>query len=405
MSSDFTREPCIKFESSFDHSKLEKAQFTQTYDDGSSKKKKCPIFNGDNGIEALLYVEDRFNSICRQLQYTDGDELFDNFAEVVAGKAEDKWETLTVNIAPQDRTPQRFREVMDTFYLSYCDEEARDTMFKYLRKWKKNFKSEAGEHADRMETLVRYANRLPGLEPQLNDDQIKLLIFESFPVKWQHAFIQSGRRIANEPLAKVVQYMKDEKSFLDIAHKNKRRRDDDGGSNSYRGPYRGRGRGRNQNRSGRGRGRDGNNYGNVCKLHGGHDWADCFDNPNGRNYMPNRNRGGGRGFQRGRGQWRGGRGDRSNNYGNRNNNSNYYGQSNQNQQRESYHNEVPRQVSNSGDSTLSSRTNNNNNTNNSARGAPPSEYAQDGHCFDLVPYQSGSAWSTGGDRGGNRRVT
>ena len=62
----------------------------------------------------------------------------------------------------------------------------------------------------------KYANRLPGLEPQLNGDQIKLLIFESFPVKWQHAFIQSGRCIANEPLAKVVQYMKDEKSFLDI---------------------------------------------------------------------------------------------------------------------------------------------------------------------------------------------
>ena len=102
----------------------------------------------------------------------------------MAGKAEDKWETLTVNIAPQNRTLQRFREVMDTFYLSYCDEKARDTMFKYLRKWKKNFISEAGEHADWMETLVRYANRLPGLEPQLNDDQIKLLIFEYFPVKY-----------------------------------------------------------------------------------------------------------------------------------------------------------------------------------------------------------------------------
>ena len=119
MNNDFTREPCIKFESSFDHSKLEKAQFTQTYDDGSTKKNKCPIFNGDNGIEALLYVEDRFNSICIQFQYIDGDELFDNFVKVVAGKAEDKWETMTVNIAPQNRMTQRFREVMDTFYTTF----------------------------------------------------------------------------------------------------------------------------------------------------------------------------------------------------------------------------------------------------------------------------------------------
>ena len=51
----------------------------------------------------------------------------------------------------------------------------------------------------------------------------------------------------------------------------------------------------------------------------------------------------------------------SEDYGNRNNNSNYYGPSNQNQQKESYHNDPLGQVSNSGESTSSSRTNINNN--------------------------------------------
>ena len=81
---------------------------TQTYQDGTTKKKKCPIFSGEYGIEALLFVEDRFNSICRQLQFTDGSELFDNFEESVSNKAESKWEVLTRNIPANLRTPQRF---------------------------------------------------------------------------------------------------------------------------------------------------------------------------------------------------------------------------------------------------------------------------------------------------------
>ena len=79
MSGTYVREPCILYESKFEHSKMEKAQLQQVFDDGSTKKKKCPIFTGEHGIEALLYTEDRFNSVCRQLELTDREELFDSF--------------------------------------------------------------------------------------------------------------------------------------------------------------------------------------------------------------------------------------------------------------------------------------------------------------------------------------
>ena len=62
----------------------------QTWDDGKKSKKKCPLFTGENGIGALLYVEDRFNSICRQVEITDGEELFASFAEVLTNQAENK---------------------------------------------------------------------------------------------------------------------------------------------------------------------------------------------------------------------------------------------------------------------------------------------------------------------------
>ena len=147
----------------------------QTWDDGSKSKKKCPVFSGEHGIEALLYVEDRYNSICRQLEITDGEELFDNFAEVLTNQAENKWETITMNIA------------VPPFYLSYCDDDARDNMFAYLRDFTKPFSVAAGDHPDRMEILVKYANTLPGMEPPMTDDQKKRLIFESYPTRWQHA--------------------------------------------------------------------------------------------------------------------------------------------------------------------------------------------------------------------------
>ena len=397
MNGSYVRPPCIEYESKFEHDKLKETQLTQTYVDGTTKKKKCPVFSGEYGIEALLFVEDRFNSICHQLEFTDGAELFDNFEELVSNKAESKWEVLTRNIPANLRTPQRFRQAMDDFYLSYCDNDARDTLLKYLQSFKKPYKVPAGEHSDRMETLVDYANRLPGMEPALTADQIKLLIFESYPPRWQHAYIQSGRKIANETLPQVIQYMKDEKSFTDnITDRNKRKREQDGNhstqSSRRDGSYHGRGRGR-------GRGRTMGYYihrgrPNPCRKHNGqHDWMECVDNERSPNFMPNRNPSReGRGFNRGRNQYgRGGRGfGRQHNYGGRSNNY-YSNQSNSNG--EQYHIEPPRQVSFQGHSGASTITNNSNHY--PARAAPLTDNAPEVHNIKLVSNQYGSACSTG----------
>ena len=398
MSGEYVREPCIKYDSKFEHTKLEKTEITQTWDDGTKTKKKCPVFTGDHGIEALLYVEDRFNSICRQLEIGDGEEQFDNFAEVLTNQAEDKWETLTGNLTAQQKTVARFEQTIKQFYLSYCDDDARDTMFAYLRSLQKPYSVAAGIHADRMETLIKYANKLPGMEPEMNNDQQKRVIFESFPSKWQHAYIQSGRRIQSESLVRIVQYMKDEKSFSDGASNKRKRSDDDQQGNSNR-----QGRGnrsfmRGGGRNGRGRGRN-NTRSNPCRIHAGrHDWSECWDNENSTNYRPNRQAGrGGRGRQH---FGRGGRGFGRNNFyqsGRSNYQQQYHGQ-NQIQKgppQDSYHNEphhIPTSNSTVGATTLSSHSG----PYYPARAAPSSGYAVDLHQYDLVQNEYGSAWSTGG---------
>ena len=392
MSRKYVRPPCIEYSSKFEQSKLEKVELTQTWDDGTKSKKKCPVFTGEHGIEALLYVEDRFNSICRQLEITEGEELFDNFAEVLTNQAENKWETITMNIPVPQRIAPRFRQAMEEFYLSYCDEDARDNMFAYLRDFSKPFNVAAGDHADRMEILVKYANTLPGMEPPMTDDQKKRLIFESYPTRWQHAYIQSGRRIQGESLVRIVQYMKDEKSFSDSGSNKRKRNDDDNQQNNnrvgrgFRAPMRGGGR------TGRGRGRS---RSNPCRIHAGqHDWYDCWDNANSPNYRPNRQAGrGGRGRQQ---NWRGGRGFGRHNYhnnGGRNNyQQNHHNDPNKYQnQQQSYHNEQYRQQT-MPNSSMSAITNE---SQNPARGAPSSVYAGDLHQYDLIPNENVSAWSTG----------
>ena len=42
-----------------------------------TKKKNCPTFTGEHGIESLLYVEERFRAVSRQLEYNTGEELFE----------------------------------------------------------------------------------------------------------------------------------------------------------------------------------------------------------------------------------------------------------------------------------------------------------------------------------------
>ena len=148
------KRPCMDYKASFEHSKLERVKLSQSYVDGSTKTKKCPCFSGEHGIECLLYVEDRFCNIARQLDYTTGCELFDNFEEVLVDTAEEKWENLVSVVPEAQRTVNWVDEEMKKFYLHFVDNEERDAMTKYLPTCKKARETEQHTHSDQMETLI-----------------------------------------------------------------------------------------------------------------------------------------------------------------------------------------------------------------------------------------------------------
>eukprot|EP00957_Ditylum_brightwellii_P050055 3794319-Ditylum_brightwellii.AAC.1 len=84
----------MKYEAIFKHSNVEKIKLFQNYDDGTTCNKKCPIFTSAEGIEGLLYIEERFREIARQLKFDTGPKLFSNFEEVITNTTEDKWDGI-----------------------------------------------------------------------------------------------------------------------------------------------------------------------------------------------------------------------------------------------------------------------------------------------------------------------
>ena len=254
--------------------------------------------------------------------------MFDNFELVLSDNAEEKWQNLTGTILDPDRTAARFDAEMHRFYLRYTDNRARDVMFGYLAHLTKSHDTDTRDHADRMETLYRYSNRLPGTQATMNADQIKEVIFASFPETWQRDYIRGGNDLQVATLPDIVQYMANEKVFADNDEQRKRK----GGGNNVN-PGREPKRQKNGNGNGKGSNKQG---GSPCRLHNGtHQWKDCFNNPRNPKYkgpFRGRNDRGGRG-----GQGNGGRNDRGGRGGNTQNRGGYH-QNNNGQGGQNYYN-------------------------------------------------------------------
>jgi hypothetical protein len=297
----------IDYETEFEHSDLEKVKLSQQFDDRTKRVKNCPVFSGKYGLESLLYVEDRFRKVATQLTWTD-EELFIGFEEVLLDHAEDEWEDIVQGLAPADRDDDTFDACIQLFYLKYCSEEARDEMFKYLetQQCRKPVGMEPRKHVSRLLTLYRYSNRLPGLEPPKAEEQQKMPIFLSFPESWRKSYILTGRKISDPDtsIQSIIDFMTTMKSFADkeSGNRNKKRKVGDHKEEKMEA------KNKNKNKT--------SGPEAPCKKpgHRGHKWKDCFDNPRGNNFRPQRGFGGGGG--RGNG---GGRFNNNNNNYNRNN--------------------------------------------------------------------------------------
>ena len=203
-----TQEPCIKYEDEFSPSKLETVKIEKVDQNGQVRTKKVPVFTAKVGVEGLFHVIDKYKRMADRLALTVA-EKWDQFDDVLDQVSEKKWDSQTKNIAANQRTNNRFDTEIEEFIQSYAqDPNPKDILLKYIKdKCKKPYKKSSQEHADRMISLISFANELRGTEPDVDEDNRKKIIFESFPNQWQLDFKKSGKTVVGSDLTEIISYM------------------------------------------------------------------------------------------------------------------------------------------------------------------------------------------------------
>jgi hypothetical protein len=116
------RATVLQYKSSSIPSKLSTVQLKQDFVGDSLKDKKCPVFNGEHGIDALLYIAEQFRKIttCTLLSTT-GLELFDRFKEVFLDTMLTNWEDLILPMNKVDKTPDHFEQTLEEMHHKYVE--------------------------------------------------------------------------------------------------------------------------------------------------------------------------------------------------------------------------------------------------------------------------------------------
>ena len=183
--------PCILYDEKVKHGEYDMVKVEVEMDDGTFRKRTLPRFAGDKGVEGLFYVYDEFISqAADRLAFADRD-YWTYWPDVLDPVARRKWNQNTDNIAARQRTRERFVVEFNRFVTHYSNSASpRDDLVRYLLsdECKKPRKVNPDDHATRMETLCLYANRLEGLEVELHEARITMIIFNSFPEPWKRDF-------------------------------------------------------------------------------------------------------------------------------------------------------------------------------------------------------------------------
>ena len=289
--------PCILYEEKVKHGDYDMVKIEVAMEDGSFRKRTLPRFAGDKGVEGLFYVYDEFISQAATRLGFDDNDYWIYWPDVLDPVARRKWTQNTDNIPARQRSRDRFIEEFNRFVTHYSNSASpRDDLIRYLLsdECKKPRKITPDDHATRMETLCLYANRLRGLEADLTEERITMIIFNSFPEPWKRDFKIGRGRPENATRGTIMEYMNLRKTYADADEaKHKKRKNEKNETNTSN----------KKKQTGK------PNEKNICRHHGTHPWSECSLNPQSKNYHMNPrspfHRGG-----RGPGRGDGGRGGR-----------------------------------------------------------------------------------------------
>jgi len=243
--------------------------------DGTYRKRTLPRFSGDKGVEGLFYVFDEFISQTADKFEFDDDNYWTYWPDVLDPVGRRMWNQNTNHIVGANRTRERFLVEFNRFVTHYSNSASpRDDLVRYLLsdECKKPRKVNPDDHATRIETLCLYANRLEGLEAELSEERITMIIFNSFPEPWKRDFKIGRGRPETATRHVIMEYMNLRKTYADAdeAKHKKRKNEKTETHTSNKKKYAGK-----------------STEKNICRHHGTHPWNECSLNPQSKNFHMN----------------------------------------------------------------------------------------------------------------------
>lgn len=263
---------------------------------GNTHKCKCPTLTFDKGSDYIMYCLDEFDNIAETYTFDNHDNWL-YFRQILETNVRQLWDDELP--APANQNAANFTLSRTRLLQQHFPRHAYQNFMNYIRIAKKPNNMSARKLRSRVQTLFRYAARLPSGHPIAQQEQRRLFIY-MFP----QTQIDSLERARQDPLTMSLSELAEffttyERSDINANGKRIRGGDRDNSRNSR---YRGRnGRftsRRSQSSSGQSSGttdrstqqRQGQSS-DMCRYHAhlgdrNHKWIDCIFNPRSANYRP-----------------------------------------------------------------------------------------------------------------------
>lgn len=296
------RKPVIPFVPVIQHHTYRKVSLTAQVNTGTNaapvnvKRKEDGYYCEVNDPEYILRTVHEFDDLCidERLKLTDGPKKYAFFRRCLGGTVRDTWDTAKMGEAP---TNDGFKATMKKFIAEYITPDGLVNQKYYLDTLKKPYFVSVKMASDRIIMMNVYMQMFPGSNDAAPYDaqEIKHKLYQLMLPEWQLSFANSTEDLndAAYTYEKLVNFMRRQEDIYTAKNQaNNRNRNNSNSTNNYRPGNR---------FSGNRRPRDNNNqdYGRntrrrldhdpnrECPYHDGHNWMDCFGNPNGRNFRSN----------------------------------------------------------------------------------------------------------------------
>jgi hypothetical protein len=250
-------------------------------DVNSTVKDQVPRFNG-NHLENLFETELAFHEVAEDLEFSSGEELFQNFRKCLAGTARTKFRTASEGKA---QTPAGFKAALEEWKQKYMGPNARLIQIEYLQNLKKPKDMDVRCFYERIDVIVSYLSYIPSqADEKLSDHDVKRLFRNAMPTEWIKALTRAQPNLAAISLVDLVQFMSNEEQFGSIDSeasamtKTSKKRTSD----TQDQPHDASKASTDGNKSNK-KPRVGPN--DECPIHGNHKWGKCSLNNRSPNYQ------------------------------------------------------------------------------------------------------------------------